>query len=283
MAPNHEPAFRLSPRALLAAVEAAYALEAPPSTWNAALLLALNRALAGRRRDPGAPESWGIACVCELLGSGVVRVDRESMASLAHGEPMLELLLPELEVALGRARERAAERGERTTCCVSIRDSLPLGASLAGEPLPAHAGAGALTLLALGERSRGWLLALPISGRRRLHPSVRHDLERIGAHVLSALRLRSRLDLSAETNPALQRYRPWCNTGLELLSELERRAVDQAARGVHTKQIACSMGLASSTVRVLLMRAARKCGVQDRAELTELWTHAAGERRSDPE
>jgi DNA-binding NarL/FixJ family response regulator len=46
--------------------------------------------------------------------------------------------------------------------------------------------------------------------------------------------------------------------------------VTYAARGFSTKEIAYTLGLADTTVRVLIMRAVRRAGVRDRNELLAL-------------
>src|SRR4051812_15041846 len=49
-------------------------------------------------------------------------------------------------------------------------------------------------------------------------------------------------------------------TGAESLTESERRVVELAAYGLSPKESAYELGVSHSTVRVLLMRAARKYG-----------------------
>jgi DNA-binding CsgD family transcriptional regulator len=55
--------------------------------------------------------------------------------------------------------------------------------------------------------------------------------------------------------------------GPQSLTESERRVVELAAYGLSPKESAHELGVSHSTVRVLLMRAARKYGVRSRAEL----------------
>jgi len=57
---------------------------------------------------------------------------------------------------------------------------------------------------------------------------------------------------------------------LSKLTLTERAVVAYAARGLTTKEIAYTLGLADATIRVLLMRAARRCGVASRGELVKL-------------
>jgi DNA-binding CsgD family transcriptional regulator len=58
--------------------------------------------------------------------------------------------------------------------------------------------------------------------------------------------------------------------GLALLTERERHVVAYAALGHSDKLITYELGLAGSTVRVLLARAARKLGARTRDELIRL-------------
>ena len=55
--------------------------------------------------------------------------------------------------------------------------------------------------------------------------------------------------------------------GMELLSPRERQAVLCAARGHSNKVVACELGIATSTVGVLLSRATAKLGARSRKEL----------------
>jgi DNA-binding CsgD family transcriptional regulator len=67
----------------------------------------------------------------------------------------------------------------------------------------------------------------------------------------------------------------------ELLSVRERELVRLAVRGLANKEIAFSLGLASSTVRVLMARAAAKVGVHSRRELLEMAASASWNGRGD--
>jgi DNA-binding CsgD family transcriptional regulator len=58
--------------------------------------------------------------------------------------------------------------------------------------------------------------------------------------------------------------------GLAALTPTERCVVTYAARGSSTKEIAYTLGISDATVRVLLMRAARRCGVKSRDALLTL-------------
>jgi DNA-binding CsgD family transcriptional regulator len=66
--------------------------------------------------------------------------------------------------------------------------------------------------------------------------------------------------------------------GLETLSTRERQVVGLATLGRTNKEIAYHLGLAHSTVRVLLVRAARKLGVTSRSEILNLLPAGVGQR-----
>ncbi len=57
--------------------------------------------------------------------------------------------------------------------------------------------------------------------------------------------------------------------GLDLLSRREREVVTRKLRGEENKKIAYDLGLADSTVRVHLRRAAAKLGCASRRELLD--------------
>jgi DNA-binding CsgD family transcriptional regulator len=57
---------------------------------------------------------------------------------------------------------------------------------------------------------------------------------------------------------------------LSALSPAERTVVAHAARGLSTKEVGYALGITDSTVRVLIMRAARRCGVKTRGDLFKL-------------
>ena len=57
--------------------------------------------------------------------------------------------------------------------------------------------------------------------------------------------------------------------GLDRLTEREREVVLRAARGGANKEIAYELGLAHSTIRVFMARAASKLGAANRSELLQ--------------
>jgi len=60
--------------------------------------------------------------------------------------------------------------------------------------------------------------------------------------------------------------------GPDILTKGERRVVILAAQGLRTKEIAHHLEISYATVRVLLMRAARKYEARSREELFAKWT-----------
>jgi len=56
-------------------------------------------------------------------------------------------------------------------------------------------------------------------------------------------------------------------SGIAHLTPTERLVVSYAVRGLTTKEIAYALGLSDVTVRVLMMRAARRCGARNREQL----------------
>jgi DNA-binding CsgD family transcriptional regulator len=70
---------------------------------------------------------------------------------------------------------------------------------------------------------------------------------------------------------------PAAAAGLSTLTRSERRVVADAARGLSTKEISYGLGIAEATVRVLIMRAVRRCGVRTRNELLALAKAASAE------
>jgi DNA-binding CsgD family transcriptional regulator len=61
---------------------------------------------------------------------------------------------------------------------------------------------------------------------------------------------------------------------IEGLTPSERAVIGSLAAGLRTKEVAYTLGLSDTTIRVLLMRAVRKCGVKNRSELIDLWNTA---------
>ena len=66
--------------------------------------------------------------------------------------------------------------------------------------------------------------------------------------------------------------------GIAALTSREREVASYAVLGHSSKLIAYELGLADSTVRVLLHRACRKLGVETPARLADVWPDAAALR-----
>jgi len=56
-------------------------------------------------------------------------------------------------------------------------------------------------------------------------------------------------------------------SGPSSLTPTERRVVTMASRNLTTKEVAYTLGMSDTTVRVLIMRACRRCGARNRQEL----------------
>lgn len=65
--------------------------------------------------------------------------------------------------------------------------------------------------------------------------------------------------------------------GLGGLTPTESLVVAYAARGLTTKETAYALGLSDSTIRVLMMRAMRRCGLKNRRALLDAWARHQAE------
>lgn len=74
--------------------------------------------------------------------------------------------------------------------------------------------------------------------------------------------------------------RPLRDEGTERLTKREQEALDYALDGLSNKTIAYALGLAPSTVGVLLFRAAAKLGVKSRRELLQAYAQIKAENGS---
>jgi DNA-binding CsgD family transcriptional regulator len=73
--------------------------------------------------------------------------------------------------------------------------------------------------------------------------------------------------------------------GLSMLTRTERSVVAYALRGLSTKEIAYALGVSPTTVRILIMRAARRLGVTNREGLLDrarATLRQPGDAREDP-
>lgn len=94
----------------------------------------------------------------------------------------------------------------------------------------------------------------------RLAASQQELLRRIAAHLATAYRLQQ-LRANAQTQPGMG------PRGFDSLSGREQQVAVLATQGRSNKLIAYELGLAHSTVRVLITRACAKLGVSSRAQL----------------
>jgi DNA-binding CsgD family transcriptional regulator len=104
-------------------------------------------------------------------------------------------------------------------------------------------------------------------------------------------RVHEPLHNSAQISPTARESPASCNpdertepaTGIDLLSAREREVVEHALSGIETKVIAYDLGLAHSTVRVLMARAAAKLGVNSRRELLDKVARSARAKTDNEE
>ncbi|HSC89498.1 MAG TPA: helix-turn-helix transcriptional regulator, partial [Polyangiaceae bacterium] len=125
-----------------------------------------------------------------------------------------------------------------------------------------------LVLNAIDPIGVGCWVGAPWPERKRLEGAEREFCDRLVAQLRSALRLRLRLVPSAVGQQGADDTQG--EEGPESaarLAERERQVVSNLSLGLTNKEIAFELGLAHSTVRVLVARAAAKLGVKTRAEL----------------
>jgi DNA-binding NarL/FixJ family response regulator len=70
-------------------------------------------------------------------------------------------------------------------------------------------------------------------------------------------------------------------SGPSALTQSECCVVTMASRGLTTKEVAYALGLSDATVRVLIMRAARRCGARSREELFRVFRDARASEMAD--
>jgi DNA-binding CsgD family transcriptional regulator len=110
---------------------------------------------------------------------------------------------------------------------------------------------------------QGCWFSSPLAERIDISDDAYLGLTRVGRHLAAGHRLRRKSERATIDN------RPG-PASIDLLSPREREVVVRAWRGQHNKLIAHEMGLAHSTVRVLLARAATKVGASSRRELLDM-------------
>jgi DNA-binding CsgD family transcriptional regulator len=261
--PEGARALELDSSDVLSIVEAAYEIDRSPDTWALEVLRATDRAIG---RGLGA-----FACVSHEPIKGTFNIDRSSVVSLGtNGETLLAVFEQYAKARFGSWSHPDGHCRGVARCLLTSEIAVrrqPTGC----DELIADSGPDGINILAMDLDARGFLMSLAVPANRDVSPGARRDLTRVATQILAAIRLRARL-VRASENPSRSRLR-----GPASLTETERSAVTAAARGHSTKEIAYTFGIAEATVRVLLMRAARRCGVQSRKELLSLWSRSVGE------
>lgn len=120
-------------------------------------------------------------------------------------------------------------------------------------------------------RNQGWRLEIELSCTRLDDPTTPVE---DGWSVLAALERHGYRYILA---------REFMGPGVHpFLTQREREILGRAALGHHNKLIAHDLGIAHSTVRVLLARAASKLGVRTREEAVRMWRLADRSLRIPP-
>jgi DNA-binding CsgD family transcriptional regulator len=237
----------------LSIVEAAYDIDRPPGSWALELLQAAARAVGA---------CIGVfASVFNEVPTGTLNIDRNSMVCLGTNGESLLAVFERYSRAASACRSHRPSHDECAARCM-LTSEIATERQIC-EDLVADDGHDAVNILATDPNDHGFLMSLAVPADVDMPPATRRDLIRVATHVVAAIRLRARLH-RAHQHPR----------GPSSLTETERSAVTAAARGQSTKEIAYEFGIADATVRVLLMRAARRCGVRSRKELLNLWSRS---------
>jgi DNA-binding CsgD family transcriptional regulator len=187
------------------------------------------------------------------------------------------------------------KRTDLVRAATHIQSALRLRARLAAESLDVPAAddgleAGDAVLTAEGKLLHAEGDAALANARRALQTAVRDVTHarialRGDAHralgmwkglVAAQWTLIDRFESNGERYVVARENTPRLN-GLVALTPTERFVVAYAARGSTTKEIAYTLGISATTVRVLLMRAARRYGVRSREALLALGRRALSE------
>jgi DNA-binding CsgD family transcriptional regulator len=241
----------------LSIVEAAYDVDTSSDAWALEVLRATLRTIGGA--------IGAFACVSRVPSKGTFRIDKTSVVSLgSYDEGFLAVLERHANARPGIWSHHDA-RGRGAARCILTSEITVRSQPTLSDDLITTSGQDGVNILATDLDGRGFLMFLAVPANSDVSPDTRRDLTRVAIHVLAAIRLRDRLVPVCESPP------PSRVRGPSSLTEAERSAVTAAARGHTTKEIAYTFGISDATVRVLLMRAARRCGVQSRKELLSLW------------
>jgi len=328
---------------LLSIVEAAYSMDGPLRAWTARLLKAADRSLG--------QGLGGFACIFDANPDGTIAIDRGTAAVVRQPLEVAQAIFDGLTGAPpGWLSAHLKGHGGLARCLmtseVDPRRKLSYRDRLAESGV--HDG---VNIACVDLDQRGFLLSLGVSAGPPISAATRANLLRVAAHILAALRLRTRLaarslgaptsldprdpggavllpdgelvhasgdaglakarcalktavrdltqartSLRADTHLALGMWKGLVSAqwtlvdhfesdggrylvakenaprakGLAALTPTERCVVTYAARGSSTKEIAYTLGISDITVRVLLMRAARRYGARNRQGLLAL-------------
>jgi DNA-binding CsgD family transcriptional regulator len=335
---------------LLSIVEAAYAMDVPLHDWTRGLLEATDRSMGLGLA--------GFACSFNANLDGTFAIDRGTVAAVRQPLEMLDMILDGLMRAPPGWLSSYLKGDGAVARCLMTSEVDPQGvlkyrASLARSGV--HDG---VNVVCMDLDQRGLLVSLGVPAGPTITAARRADLVRVGTHILTALRLRTRLAAQspgaesalaspepggavffpdgqvahADGDAVLGKARRALETavrditeartkvrgdarralgmwkglvsgqwtlvdhfesggerymvarenaprakGLAALTPTERAVVLFAARGSTTKEIAYTLGISDNTVRVLLMRAARRYGVRTREALLALGRRALAE------
>lgn len=334
---------------LLSIVEAAYSFDPPRDQWMADLLRVTDGAVG-----VGLP---GFACAFQVNRDGTFAVDRRSVAVQRVQPNVVDMLFDGLEAAPPGWLSEHFRGGQRTVRAILTSEVDPEHKLRYRRGLLDQGIADGLNIACVDLDDRGVLISLALSKIAPMRAETRHNLVRVGTHVLAGLRLRNHLGVSptddqgTPTDPpdgppppgsvaavlspqgkvvhadgearlagprralqaavrdvesartslrgdpsrALRLWRglvsarwtlvetfesdgaryvvarenpPHVRT-LMKLTPRERLVVTYAVRGFSAKETAYALGISPATVRVLIMRAARRCGARTKQALVK--------------
>jgi len=168
-------------------------------------------------------------------------------------------------LAARRVRKRLSVSGERAAA--APRSDADPDAVLSAEGAVLHADGEAK--LAVARRA----LTQAVRNVEKARSSLRQDADRalsLWRGLVSARWTLIDRFQSNGTRYVVARHNPSCSSGRVELTPAEQAVVAYTARNYSTKETAYALGISDSTVRVLLMRAARRLGARNREELLDM-------------
>ena len=251
MRTNSRPPEVADAARMLAIVEAAYAVDATNHDWASGLLAAVADAIGAG--------TGGFACTFRRDDAGGVVFAPASVVWRHVPGSRVSQKLQDLSANPPSAMAKRSGRGRAALSVLSDASSIEL--------------------IALDGRGRGVLMSFGIGRSSEVASRARPLLDAMAAHLLAALRLRGRLDDASDrldVAPACSgcplAHKPERPVGRAMtMTKAEQTVVSALARGSSTKETAYWLGVSDSTVRVLLMRAARRAGASSRRELVQIW------------